>query len=107
MRTELDIQTLQRAKANAVAFWHTNQSQEFWEAVIDDCDEEIIAISRQEAPQPMYGKARLGVMAVIAIVLLSILFCSVGCKATAGLGRDITWMGEAGEEMLSYESRKK
>ena len=35
-----------------------------------------------------------------AIVLIAIFIW--GCEATAGLGRDITWMGEAGQEMLEH-----
>jgi len=40
------------------------------------------------------------VIIVNVAVILSI-FAS-GCNGLAGVGRDITWMGEAGQEMLEH-----
>lgn len=53
------------------------------------------------------GKFKRCVAVVNVAVILTLLYMVLaGCKATAGLGQDITWFGEAGERMLKYESRK-
>jgi predicted small secreted protein len=41
------------------------------------------------------------VIAVNVAVLLTIVL-TTSCNAVGGLGRDITWMGEAGQEMLEH-----
>ena len=99
MRDELDIQTLQRAKANAVAYYHAKDTdQDFWEQCVQDIDDEIKDIGRQEVPEPMFSNARLGVMAVIVLILLTVWLS--GCEAAQGIGKDITWFGAAGQKML-------
>ncbi len=89
MRNELDIQTLRRAKANASNLhYHGDSDSEFWYQCVADIDEEIMDISKQEAPEPMYGKARLGVMAVIILILLTIALS--GClKTLEGFSADL------------------
>ena len=90
MRNEQEIQTLQRAKGNAVAFWHCNdESQDFWEQVIDDCDEDIIEIANRKPPEPMFTRARLAVMLVIALILLVIALS--GCQTVKGGLGDLSW----------------
>ena len=65
-------------------------AQEVWQ-----CDEEIAKI-----------RSLILKLVVAVNIFVIILILAQSCKATAGLGRDITWVGEAGEEMLHYESRK-
>ena len=92
MRNELDIQTLQRAKANAVAYYHAQDTdQDFWEQCIQDIDDEIKDIDRQSEP-PMYGKARLAVMAIIILILLTILLSS--CATLKGGLTDSAWIAQ-------------
>ena len=97
MRNEkLTIQTLQIAKGNAVAFYEQgDESQDFWKQIIDDCNDEIIAIS-QEVPKK-HGKAVITVVAGIALFLV-ILWC-------AGCGEIIQSAGHlcnAGGQALSF-----
>ena len=90
------IQALQSGKGRAVAYYHANdEDQWFWEQAIEDYDDEIIEQSKVE---PMFGNARLGVMAVIVLILLTVWLS--GCEAAQGIGKDITWFGAAGQKML-------
>ena len=100
MRNELDIKTLQKAKGNAVAFYNAceePEDREFWTQVIEDCDEEIKAISKE----PLRQIDRVKV-AMLIIILALIAFLVFGCNAVQGVGKDITWMGAAGQEMLEH-----
>ena len=94
MRTKLDIQTLQRAKGNAVAFYNAAEDKEFWQQVIDDCDEEIIEISKEK---PLFSKPRIVAILIVALILIALSGCQFasGCgKAVQGLGGDIQWLAD-------------
>lgn len=92
MRTELDIQTLQQAKANAVQFYSQGgESQEFWEQVIDDCDEEIKEISKEREQDDRIIEALIVKFALVFITLL-ILYTVAGCQTFDGLKADIHWL---------------
>ena len=99
MRNEkLTIQTLQIAKGNAVAFYEQgDESQDFWKQIIDDCNDEIIAIS-QESPL-MYGRSRIIVMAIIIVILLGI--AAAGCNTVSGFGRDVTAVSDGFREQMA------
>jgi predicted small secreted protein len=101
MRTELDIEVLQEAKANAVKRYNaaaSDTSKGFWEQVINDIDDEIIDIQQEQ--ESLYNKTRIAVMILIVLVLLTIWL--VGCATVQGVGHDINWMGTAGQEMLEH-----
>jgi len=60
----------------------------------DHCDRKIGQLLK------WYRQLKTLVIIVNVAVILSI-FAS-GCNGLAGVGRDITWMGEAGQEMLEH-----
>lgn len=105
MRDKKAAENLRQAKTEATRrYAEATKEARQWELIIEDLDAELVEIA-QDGKKPMYGKARIGVMLAIALILAAVAL--TGCKATAGLGRDITWVGEAGEKMLQYESRNK
>ena len=111
MKNEQKIQTLQRAKGNAVAFYHCcDESQDFWEQVIDDCDEDIIEIANRKPPEPMFTRKRLAVMLVITLILLAVALC--GCataKASLNLGgavmQDTGWALKKMSENITVQEK--
>ena len=101
MRNELDIQTLQRAKANAVAYYHAQDTdQDFWEQCIQDIDDEIKDIDRQ-LNEPIFTKARIVAMAVVALIL--VLIALSGCETMSGFGKDVTWVSDRTQEALKKD----
>jgi TRAP-type mannitol/chloroaromatic compound transport system permease large subunit len=90
MRDELDIQTLQTAKANATAFYHADDTdKEFWEQVVEDIDEEIVAISQQEKKQNT--KAMI-MLVIITILVLATIILTICCQTVKGVTGDAGWM---------------
>jgi len=71
---------------------NTHLKRELW-AAFSKCDVSIARLVRY------YRSIKVWVIAINIAVLLTIL---TGCNAVGGLGRDITWMGEAGQEMLEH-----
>lgn len=61
----------------------------------------IESISAEMESREAIAKRRMlkCVMAVNVLALAVILLCT-GCEAFGGLGRDLTWTAEAGQEML-------
>ena len=55
------------------------------EMIVEESDRDI-----KEASRPMYGKCRLLVMAIIAVILLGI--AASGCQTLQGVKGDIHWM---------------
>jgi predicted small secreted protein len=99
MRDELEIETLRRAKAGAAEIYEVDEAdKDFWLQVNADCDAELIAISK-EVPKKARSRIKLIIYAVTIAVLI---YLCVGCNAVSGLGRDVTWFGEAGQEMLEH-----
>ena len=81
------IQALQSGKGRAVAYYHANdEDQWFWEQAIEDYDDEIIEQSKVE---PMYGKARIGVMIIIVLILATVALS--GCQTVKGSLGDLSW----------------
>jgi len=39
--------------------------------------------------------------ALLALVLIVVVFSLAGCQMVQGLGRDVTWIGEKGAEILN------
>ena len=90
MRNELDIQTLQKAKANAVAFYDQgDESQDFWEQVIEDLDEEIKDIKDEQSAR----REGLAITACVVLILLTIWL--TGCsKVCGGIGMICEGVGD-------------
>lgn len=52
----------------------------------------------------MYSNERLALMALIALILAAILL--TGCETVKGTGRDVEWLGGAGQKFLEYRQEK-
>jgi predicted small secreted protein len=104
MRNELDIQTLQRAKANAVAYFHANDTDhEFWEQCVEDIDDEIKCIGKEPDLKPARSRIKTTIWAVTIFVFVMLIYLCVGCNAVSGLGRDVTAISDGYMEMMSKE----
>ena len=79
------IEYINKTKQDALRFLKEAQEDvALWTMVVNGCDTDIKEASNRK---PMYGKARLGVMAAIALILLVIALS--GCqtaKASLNLG---------------------
>jgi len=40
---------------------------------------------------------------LLAFLLAGLIFCAVGCQTVQGVGRDITWLGEASAGVIEGE----
>lgn len=77
------------------------EDTEIWEMMVDDVDAEIAEIQAKERLlKKASGTARIWIILITFLIFLTILVSS--CNLVAGAGRDITWMGEAGKEMLEH-----
>jgi predicted small secreted protein len=38
--------------------------------------------------------------ALLAVLLIAVMFSFIGCQTVQGLGEDITWVGERGAEVV-------
>ena len=89
-------------KAQAMIFYEEAcQDVERWAAVVNNCENEQIELAKVKAS----GKVTLKTIVLIMVILINIIVIInliVGCQTAQGVGRDITWMGAAGQEMLEH-----
>lgn len=85
----------------------TQEAKDWWAKRIAWLDKKLKAQpSNQPSKIKRLKRFRMMIWIINIAVILQIVCCT-SCKATAGLGQDITWFGQAGEKMLKYESRNK
>jgi predicted small secreted protein len=89
--TKKTVEYVNKTKQDAMKYLAEAQEDvALWTMVVNECDTDIKAAHERERDRPMYGKARLVVMAVIAIVLAAI-FVS-GCQTLKGVTGDSGWI---------------
>ncbi len=93
-------QRLREVKERCVSLRNGMEQSKAWQKELKYA---LQVAERQE--ETLMRKLRAGIIIVNSWVLVSIFCCS--CRGVAGLGQDITWCGQAGEQMLQYESRNK
>jgi len=96
--TKKTIEYVNKTKQDAMRFLAEAQEDvAIWTMVINECDSDLKAISQKRPP--MYGKARITVMAAIAL-FLAILWCA-GCNTVSGFGRDVTAVSDGFREQMA------
>ncbi|MCJ7482614.1 MAG: hypothetical protein MUO31_06585 [Thermodesulfovibrionales bacterium] len=76
--TKKTIEYVNKTKQDAMRFLAEAQEDvALWTMVVNECDEDIRDASNRK---PMYGKARLKVMAAIALIILMVAL--FGCRST-------------------------
>ena len=86
-KTKKTIEYINKTKQDALRFLKEAQEDvALWTMVVNECDTDIKEASNRK---PMYGKARLGVMAAIALILLVIALS--GCQTVKGGLGDLSW----------------
>lgn len=87
--TKKTIEYVNKTKRDAMKYLAEAQEDvALWTMVVKECDLDIKAA--HERKRPMYGRARLIVMAVIAIVIASIVLS--GCQTVKGVTGDAGWI---------------
>ena len=88
-------------------------NRQLWIEIIEDLREQArhaktlkAKVNLARALNDARGYLKYAEKKILALVLLVILFVS-GCEAVGGLGRDISWTAEAGQEMLRNGHRVK
>ena len=100
-KTKKTIEYINKTKQDALRFLKEAQEDvALWTMVVNGCDTDIKEASNRK---PMYGKARLGVMAAIALILLAVALS--GCQTLKGAMGDSAWLIQKGADNIQVEEK--